>query len=244
MVKRLRAMPQTPRGEKELKGAIKDSAQEIWLAGLGAFAKAQEEGEKVFKALVREGTSIQKRTMKVTEFKGSDVTAKVTKVAAKSATRNFSVVIYRPTLGVDDFVRQVAVAEPMVLVETERHGVDGRFLKDLSKRMEIPATHMFDMLGVPKATAEKKSAAGELVAGSGGQAAIGVAKLIALAQEIVANSTAKEASGFDAARWLGQWLDRPQPSLGGRKPAELIGTPTGVDVVTRLLGAIESGAYQ
>jgi putative toxin-antitoxin system antitoxin component (TIGR02293 family) len=154
------------------------------------------------------------------------------------------VVTYQPKRGVDDFVRQVAVAEPMVLVETERHGVDGRFLKDLSKRMDIPATRIFDMLGVPKATAEKKSAAGEVLTGSGGQAAIGVAKLIAMAQEIVANSTAKGAHDFDAARWLGQWLERPQPSLGGRRPAELIDTPTGVEVVARLLGSIESGAYQ
>jgi poly(hydroxyalkanoate) granule-associated protein len=82
MVKKLKAMAQSSRGDNQLKGAIKDSAQEIWLAGLGAFAKAQEEGQKVFKALVREGTSIQKRTMKVTEDKVNDVTAKVTKVAA------------------------------------------------------------------------------------------------------------------------------------------------------------------
>ena len=243
-VKKLKAVSQRSRGERHLKGAIKDSAQEIWLAGRDAFAKAQEEGQKVFKTLIREGTSIQKRTTKVSDDKINDVTAKVTKAAGGSAVTKVYVVTYRPTRGVDDFVRQVAVAEPMVLVQTERNGVDGRFLKDLSKRMEIPATRMFDMLGVPKATAEKKSAARELVAGSGGQAAIGVAKLIALAQEIVANSTAKEASGFDAARWLGQWLDRPQPSLGGRKPAELIDTPTGVEVVARLLGAIESGAYQ
>jgi poly(hydroxyalkanoate) granule-associated protein len=82
MVKKLKAMAQSSRGDNQLKGAIKDSAQEIWLAGLGAFAKAQEEGQKVFKALVREGNSIQKRTMKVTEDKVNDVTAKVTKVAA------------------------------------------------------------------------------------------------------------------------------------------------------------------
>jgi poly(hydroxyalkanoate) granule-associated protein len=82
MVKKLKAMAQSSRGDSQLKGAIKDSAQEIWLAGLGAFAKAQEEGQKVFKALVREGTSIQKRTMKVTEDRVNDVTAKVTKVAA------------------------------------------------------------------------------------------------------------------------------------------------------------------
>ena len=33
---------------------IKESAGQIWLAGLGAFAKAQEEGGKIFEALVKE----------------------------------------------------------------------------------------------------------------------------------------------------------------------------------------------
>ena len=64
MVKKLKAMADKSRGDSQLAGAIKESAQEIWLAGLGAFAKAQEEGQKVFKALVREGGSMQKRTMK------------------------------------------------------------------------------------------------------------------------------------------------------------------------------------
>jgi poly(hydroxyalkanoate) granule-associated protein len=82
MVKKLKAMANKSRTESQLAAAVKDSAQEIWLAGLGAFAKAQEEGQKVFKALVREGASIQQRTMKVTEDKVNDVTAKVTKVAA------------------------------------------------------------------------------------------------------------------------------------------------------------------
>lgn len=67
-------------------------------------------------------------------------------------------------------------------------------------------------------------------------------KLLGIAQDIVANSTAPEAKVFDAAKWLGQWIERPQPSLGGRKPADLIDTPTGVEMVARLLGAIESGA--
>ena len=82
MVRKLKAMAQKSSSENQLRAAVKDSAQEIWLAGLGAFAKAQEEGQKVYKALVREGTSMQKRTMKVTEDKVNNVTAKVTKVAA------------------------------------------------------------------------------------------------------------------------------------------------------------------
>jgi len=83
MVKKLKAMADKSRGDKQLSSAIKESAQEIWLAGLGAFAKAQEEGQKVFKALVREGSSMQQRTMKATEDKVGDVTGRVNDVTNK-----------------------------------------------------------------------------------------------------------------------------------------------------------------
>lgn len=38
---------------------LRASAQQIWLAGVGAFARAQEEGGKLFDALVREGAALQ-----------------------------------------------------------------------------------------------------------------------------------------------------------------------------------------
>lgn len=65
----------------QLAAAIRDSAQQIWLAGLGAFAKAQEEGSKVFEALVKEGTSLHRRTRSVTEEKLGEVSGRVGKVA-------------------------------------------------------------------------------------------------------------------------------------------------------------------
>ncbi len=46
---------------------IKDSAQQIWLAGLGAFAKMQQEGSKAFEALVKDGVGVQKRTQQAAE---------------------------------------------------------------------------------------------------------------------------------------------------------------------------------
>ncbi|MCR8958143.1 phasin family protein [Variovorax sp. CCNWLW225] len=51
------------------KGAdrIKDSAQQIWLAGLGAFAKMQQEGSKAFEALVKDGAGMQKKTQAAAE---------------------------------------------------------------------------------------------------------------------------------------------------------------------------------
>ena len=164
---------------------------------------------------------------------------------ARTRSRTSAPIAYqRDQGGVDAYVRAVASASPLQIVDIERQGVMGTFIKDLSKRMEVPTSRVFAILGIPKATAEKKAAAGALVGGSGGLAAVGMIRLLGIAQGIVDNSTASEARDFDAARWLGKWIEQPQPALGGRKPADLIDTPTGVDVVARLLGSVESGAYQ
>ena len=40
---------------------IRESATQIWLAGLGAFSKAEQEGAKLFEALVAEGEKFQER---------------------------------------------------------------------------------------------------------------------------------------------------------------------------------------
>ncbi|MHA7600592.1 phasin family protein [Alicycliphilus sp. T452] len=67
-------MPRPPRDDDdaphpahELPRMARESAQQIWLAGLGAFAKAQEEGGKVFEALVREGQALQRKTQSAAE---------------------------------------------------------------------------------------------------------------------------------------------------------------------------------
>ena len=62
--------------ENQLASTVKESAQQIWLAGLGAFAKAQEEGGKVFDALVKEGESIQSKTRKMTDERIAQVAGK------------------------------------------------------------------------------------------------------------------------------------------------------------------------
>jgi poly(hydroxyalkanoate) granule-associated protein len=42
--------------------ALMDSAQQVWMAGLGAFGRAQEEGGKLFEGLVREGSTLEQKT--------------------------------------------------------------------------------------------------------------------------------------------------------------------------------------
>ena len=48
--------------DSHLAQTVKDSAQQIWLAGLGAFAKAQGSGGKVFETLMTEGVKLQRQT--------------------------------------------------------------------------------------------------------------------------------------------------------------------------------------
>ncbi|HEX5685686.1 MAG TPA: phasin family protein [Ideonella sp.] len=89
MVKKLKKMAEqksaSPAGllDSQLAGAVKASAQQIWLAGMGAFAKAQEEGTKVFEALVKEGVSLQRKTQAVAEERIGEVTGKVSAMAGE-----------------------------------------------------------------------------------------------------------------------------------------------------------------
>ena len=87
MVKKLKAMADKKAAgaaglfDRALAGSVKDSAQQIWLAGMGAFAKAQAEGKQVFDALVKEGTALQKKTQSVAEEKFGEVSTKMTSMA-------------------------------------------------------------------------------------------------------------------------------------------------------------------
>jgi len=53
--------------------SIMESAQQIWLAGLGALTKAREDGTKLFENLVKEGLSLEAATRKIATGKVDDV---------------------------------------------------------------------------------------------------------------------------------------------------------------------------
>jgi poly(hydroxyalkanoate) granule-associated protein len=89
MVKKLKAMAEkqaaNPTGllDNALAQSIKESAQQIWLAGMGAFAKAQAEGTQAFDKLIKDGMTLQKKTQGVAEEKISEVTGKMSAMAGE-----------------------------------------------------------------------------------------------------------------------------------------------------------------
>ena len=90
MVKKLHKSETTDNSQapgEQLKSSVKDSAQQIWQAGLGAFAKAQAEGTRAFEALVKEGNLLQRKTQTAAEEKISEATSKMTHMASDISSK-------------------------------------------------------------------------------------------------------------------------------------------------------------
>ena len=74
--------PQPPEDD-----TIQQSASQIWLAGLGAFAKAQQQGGKVFESLVREGMEMQRKTQSAASERMSEASERLNAIAHDLSSR-------------------------------------------------------------------------------------------------------------------------------------------------------------
>ena len=63
-----RAKPGKTVADRQLAQAVTQSAQKIWLAGLGAFARARTEGDKLFDLLVEQGKTIRSKSEKAADL--------------------------------------------------------------------------------------------------------------------------------------------------------------------------------
>ena len=132
---------------------------------------------------------------------------------------------------------------PSDMIALERKGVPGAMVKSLAEKLSLTTVRFAQIIGAPKASLERKAANGTLITGGSAYAALGTIKLINIVQAMLDDSTHPDAKKLEAAKWLGQWIEQPQPALGGQKPADMMDTPTGMAMVSRVLGVVTSGAY-
>jgi poly(hydroxyalkanoate) granule-associated protein len=148
MVKKLQKSGGASKSSAQLANTVKESAQQIWLAGLGAFSKAQEEGGKVFEALVREGVGIQKRTQEVAEGKLSEATNRMSAMATDLSSKASGQWDKLETI----FEERVSRALKKLGVPTARE------IDALSTRVEELNRTVAAMRGVPGGAARKGTA--------------------------------------------------------------------------------------
>jgi uncharacterized protein (DUF2384 family) len=138
----------------------------------------------------------------------------------------------------------IAAASLSDRFKLERTGVNAGWLVHLASTFDWTSESLFRMLDLPKATAHQKIRDAQPLPRTPSHAALAMTRLYGEAKQILHNSTHKDAADFQLAQWFSRWMDTPNRALGGSKPSELIADPSGVEMVSRALGAIESGAYQ
>ena len=147
MVRKLKAIAGSS-GDKQLAKTVRESAQQIWLAGLGAFAKAQAEGSKVFDALVKEGQSIHSKTRKVAESKVSEMTSTLGKMATRATGQ-----------ANDSWDKLEQVFESRVARALHRIGVPtNKDINNLAKHVEELTASVQKLTGKAPAKTAKKAA--------------------------------------------------------------------------------------
>lgn len=133
-------------------------------------------------------------------------------------------------------------ASPIDRVEIIKHGVAPGAVGDIADAMGAPKEVLIRNLGIPKSTWARKQAQQAPLEQNASEKVVGLATLIGQVETLVREQGRPE--GFDAAKWFHQWIDEPVPALGGRKPAELLDTKEGQQIVSGLLDAIRAGAYR
>ena len=73
--------------DSQMAQTVKDSAQQIWLAGLGAFSEAQGKGTKMFETLMKQGVSLQRKTQTAAEEGIGSVAGKMTAMAGEVGSK-------------------------------------------------------------------------------------------------------------------------------------------------------------
>lgn len=113
-------------GLKNTAKAIMEQAEQIWLAGLGAFAKAQEQSGRLYESLVKEGAALEKATRKLTGVKVDEVRGMVESTVTQVKER-----------ASDTWDRLEGVFENRVSRALGQLGIPGREeLEQLAKRVD------------------------------------------------------------------------------------------------------------
>ncbi len=136
---------------------------------------------------------------------------------------------------------QVFRADAMERVELVKRGIPATVVDAMAKRMAMPKERLALMLGLARATIDRKVREGKPLSIDESSRVLGMARLVGQVQAMVEDSGNPE--GFNAAEWLARWLERPLPALGGQRPAELMDTPDGQGLVSNLVARMQSGAY-
>ena len=133
---------------EHLSKSLSESAQQVWLAGVGAFSRAQAEGTKLFEGLVKEGMGLEQTMRKFAGGRAEVVRDVVESRVGQARER-----------ATDTWDKLEKVFEDRVQRALVKLGVPSREdLNDLSSRVEGLTAELRRQGGKPAAAAPRKAA--------------------------------------------------------------------------------------
>ena len=133
---------------------------------------------------------------------------------------------------------------PQERIDIVKQGLPVDTIKELAGALKKPLLYTQALLGFPQSTMARKGKEGGLLNQDQSERVVQIVSLIGLTEQIVADyGDPERAKDFDASAWLGAWIERPQPSLGMKKPSEYLDTATGIEMIQTLLKRIAVGAF-
>jgi len=132
-------------------------------------------------------------------------------------------------------------SDPQARIAVIRHGIPAAMISSLSGRMGMSKETLLSSLGLSRATISRKEKDAALLSKDESERVLGVETLIGMVQAMVEQSG--DSAGFNAARWVSEWLTKPLPALAGETPASYMDTFEGQKLVAELLAMSQSGAY-
>jgi poly(hydroxyalkanoate) granule-associated protein len=137
---------------EQLSKTLSESAQQVWLAGVGAFGRAQTEGTKLFEALIKEGLKLEKNALKFAGGQADAMRGAVENKVGQARER-----------ATDTWDRLEKVFEDRVQRALTKLGVPGRDdLAELTRKVDSLTAELRKQGGKPaakKATSAAKNAA-------------------------------------------------------------------------------------
>ncbi len=132
-------------------------------------------------------------------------------------------------------------ATPLERIGLIREGVSAVVLLRTGEEMGVAKERMIAMLHFTRATVNRRIKTKEALPTEYSERIIGLQKLIGQVEIMVAESG--DPTGFNAAHWVADWLERPVAALNNAKPADFMDTIEGQELVSSLLAKMQSGAY-
>ncbi len=162
------------------------------------------------------------------------------RTSTSSTRRHIAIEVNETEQGTTSFIVAYK-STPLQRIEWIRAGVSARALVKTGERMGMTKERVLSILQFTRSTFNRRLKEGATLPRDYSERVIGLHKLIGQVEAMVAESG--DPAGFDAARWVADWLEQPNPALGNATPASFMDTVEGQELASSVLSKMQSGAY-